>query len=65
MLCDNSKKESKTYSPKICNGQPEFDIFFITASQHSGTIDEQEEDDEDESEIHCYVCDQVHSDLEK
>lgn len=38
---------------------------WILASQHSGTIDEKEDDEEDESEIHCYVCDQVCGDLDK
>ncbi|XP_074032184.1 transcription factor hamlet isoform X2 [Leptinotarsa decemlineata] len=35
-----------------------------TASQHSGTLDEREEDDE-ESEIRCYVCDQAYNDIDK
>ncbi|CAG9812850.1 unnamed protein product [Phaedon cochleariae] len=35
-----------------------------TASQHSGTVDEREEDEED-GETRCYVCDQVYTDIDK
>ncbi|XP_064213427.1 transcription factor hamlet isoform X3 [Tribolium castaneum] len=36
-----------------------------TASQHSGTVDEREDDDEDESETRCCVCDQPFTDVDK
>ncbi|XP_018561523.1 MDS1 and EVI1 complex locus protein EVI1-like isoform X3 [Anoplophora glabripennis] len=36
-----------------------------TASQHSGTLDDREEDEEDESEIRCCVCDQAYTDVDK
>ncbi|VEN45468.1 unnamed protein product [Callosobruchus maculatus] len=35
-----------------------------TASQHSGTVDDREEDEEDESQIRCYVCDQPYFDID-
>jgi ecotropic virus integration site 1 protein len=36
-----------------------------TASQHSGTVDEREDDEEDESETRCCVCDQPFNDVDK
>ncbi|XP_044272556.1 transcription factor hamlet-like isoform X2 [Tribolium madens] len=36
-----------------------------TASQHSGTVDDREDDDEDESETRCCVCDQPFTDVDK
>ncbi|KAL3274021.1 hypothetical protein HHI36_015439 [Cryptolaemus montrouzieri] len=36
-----------------------------TASQHSGTVDDREEDEEDESETRCYVCEQPFTDVDK
>ncbi|KAK9888053.1 hypothetical protein WA026_000330 [Henosepilachna vigintioctopunctata] len=36
-----------------------------TASQHSGTVDDREEDEETESETKCCVCDQSFTDVDK
>ncbi|KAJ8923423.1 hypothetical protein NQ315_001981, partial [Exocentrus adspersus] len=34
-------------------------------SQHSGTVDDREDEEEDESEIRCCVCDQSYTDVDK
>ncbi|CAH1995375.1 unnamed protein product [Acanthoscelides obtectus] len=36
-----------------------------TASQHSGTVDEREVDEEDETQIRCYVCDQPYFNVDE
>ncbi|XP_044759685.1 transcription factor hamlet-like isoform X1 [Coccinella septempunctata] len=36
-----------------------------TASQHSGTVDDREEEEEDESEVRCCVCEQPFTDVDK
>lgn len=41
------------------------DVLVITASQHSGTVDEREEDEEEESEVRCCVCDHPFTDVDK
>lgn len=41
-------------------------FFFFLASQHSGTVDDEREDvEEDDTETRCCVCDQPFSDLDK
>lgn len=38
---------------------------FVTASQHSGTVDDREDDDEDDSEVRCCVCEQPFTEVDK